>query len=175
MNEGEAAVADRVARQPGDHRALARSRTLRRNPTPCATRGRACRQNVDQRPLPYAERAPLQQRAASVCRSCRRRRSAPSRRRPNSAPLAGASRTASSMRPSTSVHRRTDRERGRRAGRARSRRAGARRARAQRHGPVLRRAAGGLRLHPQRLGAELRLALCPPADHLRRRLTHRSR
>ena len=52
----------------------------------------------------------------------------------------------------------------------RPRRAGPRRARAQRHGPVLRRADGRLRLHPERLGPVLRLALRPPADHLRRRL-----
>ena len=50
-----------------------------------------------------------------------------------------------------------------------------RRARAQRHGPVLRRADGGLRLHPERLGAVLRLALCSPADHLRRRQSARTR
>ena len=49
------------------------------------------------------------------------------------------------------------------------RRSRPRRARAQRHGPVLRRADGRLRLHPERLGAVLRLALCAPADHLRRR------
>ena len=51
----------------------------------------------------------------------------------------------------------------------RPRRPRARRARAQRHGPVLRRADGGLRLHAERLGAVLRLALRAPADHLRRR------
>ena len=49
------------------------------------------------------------------------------------------------------------------------RRARARRAGAQRHGPVLRRADGGLRLHRERLGAVLRLALRAAADHLRRR------
>ena len=54
---------------------------------------------------------------------------------------------------------------GHRAGRAR-----ARRARAQRHGPVLRGADGRLRVHRQRVGAELRLALRAPADHLRRRV-----
>ena len=53
---------------------------------------------------------------------------------------------------------------GRRPRRPRPRRAGA-----QRHGPVLRRADGGLRLHRERLGAVLRLAIRASADHLRGR------
>ena len=64
---------------------------------------------------------------------------------------------------------RRDRAGDRLPGGDRPRRAGARRARAQRHGPVLRRADARLRLHPERLGAVLRLALRAPADHLRRR------
>ena len=60
------------------------------------------------------------------------------------------------------------------AGGDRPRRAGARRVRAQRHGAVFRRAARRLRLHQARLGAELRLALRAPADHLRRRVAPRA-
>ena len=57
----------------------------------------------------------------------------------------------------------------------RPRRPRPRRAGAQRHGPVLRRADARLRLHPERLGAVIRLALRAPADHLRRRQPRRSR
>ena len=55
------------------------------------------------------------------------------------------------------------------AGAARAGRAGPRRARAQRHGAVLRRAPRRLRGHPARLGAVVRLALHAAADPARRR------
>ena len=110
-----------------------------------------------------AERAPS--RAAprsaqrSACRCCRPPRSARSRRPPRSAGPARSSARARSTRPSTSGRMRAEIDaRDRAPGGARPRRAGARRARAQRHGAVLRRAARRLRRHRERLGAVLRHA-----------------
>ncbi len=67
------------------------------------------------------------------------------------------------------------RARRRPAGGDRPRRARARRARAQRHGAVLRRVAGRVRRHAERLGAVLRLALYAPVDPVGRRVTARRR
>ena len=109
--------------------------------------------------------------AGSACRRCRRPPSARSPRPARSArpgrPAAGASWT----RPATPERMRGRDRRGHPApGRAGAGRARPRGARAQRHGPVLRRAARRGGRHRARLGPVLRHPLCPPADHLRRRL-----
>ncbi len=90
------------------------------------------------------------------------------RRDPGSSPAAAGGRAR--QRGLRGVPARTDRRGGRGAGAHRPRRARPRRARAQRHGRVLRRAAQRLRLLARRLGPVLREPLRKASDPVRRRL-----
>ena len=115
------------------------------------------------------ERRVIQRRALGPYRCCPPPPSARSRRRRPSAPPGPVTVGGAHRRRLPTVLPQRDRTGHPPPGATRTRRPRPRRARAQRHGPVLRRAARRLRLHPSRLGAELRHPLRPAPHPLRRR------
>ena len=124
-------------------------------------------------PYPSRRRGPAGR--VSACRCCRRPPSARSRRPPNCAgPAPTCARGGIDTAGYERAHRGRDPRGHRLPGEGRPRRPGARRARTQRHGPVLRRAADRLPRHPARLGPVLRHPLRPPADPRRRHLPARA-